>query len=119
MIHQANRPVVVNLDGPIEKAVPHPFDVFVVAAVPVARLEGFDRLDGFEASDSGFQVGGGHPEQVSQCQRQRSLGGRSVSRPFGTSSTALSTRCSTWRSRRLGVGILSRMFTVFLSTTGT
>jgi hypothetical protein len=57
MIHQSNRTVVVNLDWPIEKAVPHPLDVFVVAAVPVASLEGFDCLDGFEAGDSRFEIG--------------------------------------------------------------
>ena len=56
MIHQSNRTVVVNLDRPIEKAVPHPLDVFVVAAVPVASLEGLDCLDGFETSDSRFEV---------------------------------------------------------------
>ena len=71
MVYEADRPVIVNLDGAIEKAIADAFDVFAVAAVPVARLEGFDRFDRFESSDSGFQVGGGHPEQVSQCQRQR------------------------------------------------
>jgi hypothetical protein len=52
MTHHPNRSIVVNLHRPIEKAVPHPLDVFVVAGVPVTGFERLDRLDGFEASDS-------------------------------------------------------------------
>jgi len=54
VMHQTDGTLVVNLDGTVEKAVPHAFDVFAITAIPVASLESFDRLDRFEAGDSRF-----------------------------------------------------------------
>ena len=56
MLHEADGSVVVNLDRSLEEAVPHPLDVLLITAIPIACLQGFDGLDRFEAGDTGFEI---------------------------------------------------------------